>query len=182
MSTTQLTRNALFLAVIIIAGFIAIPVPGLPLPIVLQNMIIMMSGFFLGRKNGLLTIATFLLLGFIGMPVFAGGRGGAMIFIGPSAGFLLGYLVSPLVVATLLKKVKTINILSLFVIYFFGSALIIDFLGGILIAVVGNISLLSGWQASAAFIPIDVLKVALAALISNRLYQSKHLGLAELHR
>lgn len=181
MSTKQLTRNALFLAVIIIAGFIAIPVPGLPLPIVLQNMIIMMSGFFLGRKNGFLTVATFLLLGFIGMPVFAGGRGGAMAFFSPSAGFLFGYLVSPLVVGTLLKKIKVVNVLSLFFIYFFGSALIIDFFGGISIALVGNISILSGLKASAAFIPVDVLKVMLAALMSERLYKSKLLGLAELH-
>lgn len=176
MTTKQMTRNALFLALIIITGFISIPVPGLPVPIVLQNMTIMMAGFFLGRKNGFLTVLTFLLLVFIGLPILAGGRGGAMIFVGPSGGYLLGYLLSPIIVGTLVEKVTKINFVTLVLIYFFGSALVIDFFGGFSIAFAGNISVISGLKASASFIPIDLIKVVLGAFISDRLYKYNVIG------
>lgn len=81
MSTKQITRNAVFLALIIIAGLVAIPIPGVPVPIVLQNMIIMTTGFFLGKKNGFITVLAFLFFVFIGMPFLSGGRGGAAIFM-----------------------------------------------------------------------------------------------------
>ena len=176
MTTKQLTRNALFLALIIIAGMIAIPVPGVPVPIVLQNMLIMLAGFFLGRKHGVITVVSFLLLVFVGLPLLAGGRGGAAIFVSPSGGFLLGYVLSPLFVGSVLPKLKRVNVLTLFLVFFFGSALVIDLLGGISIALAGHLSLVAGLKSGLAFLPVDALKALLAALICERLYKYNLFG------
>jgi biotin transport system substrate-specific component len=69
---------------------LAIPIG--PVPIVLQNMFVFLAPLLLGRRWGLASVAVYLLAGACGLPVFAGGMGGIGRFVGPTGGFLLGYL------------------------------------------------------------------------------------------
>ena len=89
---------ALFTALIIIGGYISIPIPVGPVPIVLADFFVMITGLFLGLKYGLISTALYLALGALGMPVFAGGGAGLAVLVGPTGGFLFGYL---LVVASI---------------------------------------------------------------------------------
>ena len=73
--------------------FIRIPVPG-GIPIVIQEMLCMLSGLILGPIYGSLSVLVFLLLGGLGLPVFSGGGGFDKIFNGPTGGFLIGYFVA----------------------------------------------------------------------------------------
>lgn len=82
----------LFAALICVGAFIAVPLPGIPLPIVLQNMFVMLAAVILGPVWGTAAVAVYLVLGMIGLPVFSGGTGGLARFWGPSGGFLIGYL------------------------------------------------------------------------------------------
>lgn len=87
----RLTVYASLMAALMAAGaFIAIPVG--PVPIVLQNMFIMLAGLLLGGRWGVASVAVYLLAGACGLPVFAGGTGGIARFAGPTGGYLLGYL------------------------------------------------------------------------------------------
>ncbi|MDD2556106.1 MAG: biotin transporter BioY [Syntrophaceticus sp.] len=83
---------ALFTALIIIGGYISIPIPVGPVPIVLADFFVMITGLFLGLKYGLISTALYLALGALGMPVFAGGGAGLAVLVGPTGGFLFGYL------------------------------------------------------------------------------------------
>jgi biotin transport system substrate-specific component len=83
---------ALFTALIIIGGYISIPIPVSPVPIVLTDFFVMLVGLFLGFKYGMTSTLLYLVLGLIGLPVFAGGRAGTVVLFGPTGGFLLGYL------------------------------------------------------------------------------------------
>jgi len=89
---------ALFTALIIIGGYISIPIPVGPVPIVLADFFVMVTGLFLGFKYGLISTALYLALGALGLPVFAGGSAGLAVLVGPTGGFLFGYL---LVVASI---------------------------------------------------------------------------------
>ena len=60
----------LFAALISIGAYIAIPLPGTPIPIVLQNMFIMLAAITLGPWWSLLSVVIYLLFGLVGMPVF----------------------------------------------------------------------------------------------------------------
>ena len=82
--------TALFTALIIIGGYISIPIG--PVPIVLANFFFFFSGLFLGKKWGTASVVLFIFLGFIGLPVFAGGRAGLVVMLGPTGGFIIGYL------------------------------------------------------------------------------------------
>ncbi len=83
---------ALFTALIIIGGYISIPIPVGPVPIVLADFFVMITGLFLGYKYGLISTTLYLALGALGLPVFAGGGAGLAVLVGPTGGFLFGYL------------------------------------------------------------------------------------------
>ena len=95
ISTVNLRANvycALFTALIIVGGYISIPIPIGPIPIVLADFFVMLAGLFLGFKNGLKSVLLYIALGTLGLPVFAGGGAGLPILVGPTGGFLIGYL------------------------------------------------------------------------------------------
>ena len=81
---------ASLLAALTAAGsYIQIPIG--PVPIVLTNLFVLLSGLLLGSRWGLASVGVYLLVGAMGMPVFAGGKGGLAHFLGPTGGYLLGY-------------------------------------------------------------------------------------------
>ncbi len=83
---------ALFTALIIIGGFISIPIPIGPVPIALADFFVMAAGLFLGFKYSLISTSLYIALGALGLPVFAGGKAGLAVLAGPTGGFLIGYL------------------------------------------------------------------------------------------
>jgi biotin transport system substrate-specific component len=88
----KLTLSALFGALTAAGTFISIPIPLSPVPIVLQNLFALLTGLVLGPLGGLTGVGLYLLAGAVGVPVFAGASGGFAHFLGPTGGFLLGYL------------------------------------------------------------------------------------------
>lgn len=77
-----------------VGAFIAIPLPFSPVPIVLQNFFILLIALVLGPRMGTASVALYLLLGALGLPVFAGGKGGFAHFFGPTGGYLVGFLLA----------------------------------------------------------------------------------------
>jgi biotin transport system substrate-specific component len=73
-------------------AFIIIPIG--PVPIVLTNLFVLLSGLFLGAQWGMAGAALYLLVGAMGLPVFSGGRGGLAHLFGPTGGYLFGYILS----------------------------------------------------------------------------------------
>ncbi|MCG8618351.1 MAG: biotin transporter BioY, partial [Desulfobacterales bacterium] len=82
--------TALFVALIACGAFIAIPIG--PVPIVLQNMFVLLAGLMLGPVWGLACVGVYLIIGLAGLPVFAGGTAGVGKLFGPTGGYLLSYL------------------------------------------------------------------------------------------
>ncbi|RZW12719.1 MAG: biotin transporter BioY, partial [Desulfobulbaceae bacterium] len=79
-----------------VGAYIAIPIG--PVPIVLQNLFVMLAGLLLGGRWGLTSVGVYLLAGAVGLPVFAGGTGGIGKFIGPTGGYLLGFAAAAYVI------------------------------------------------------------------------------------
>lgn len=173
------TKIAIFLVLIIISGMIAIPVPAIGVPFVLQNMLIMMAGGFLGKKYGTLTIGIFLCASVLGLPFLSGGRGGISLLLSPSSGFLLGFLLCPLVISLLLEKLGTHNLWCIVIAYIIGGAVLIDLMGSMSLAYYSHASWLTGIAMVSIYIPIDLVKAILAAVIHQRL--KKETYLEEIH-
>lgn len=125
----RLSFTSLFAALIAVAGFIKIPL-GI-IPIAFQNIICLLSGAIIGGFSGVLPVILFLFVGFLGFPVYSGGTGGISIWIGPTGGFLVGYLFGTLVTSCIVGKAKSnskFEILKIILGIVFGS-LIIYFFG-----------------------------------------------------
>lgn len=96
---------SLFAALIAAGAYMAIPIG--PVPIVLQNFFVLLTGLVLGRRWGLMAVGVYLLAGALGLPVFAGGSGGIGRFLGPTGGYLLGYLPAVWVTGLISEKTKS---------------------------------------------------------------------------
>ena len=87
----KITLIALFVAIISIISQIAIPTPS-GVYIALQLFVVMLTGYFFKPKESFLIIIVYILLGAIGAPVFSGFKGGFHVLLGPSGGFILGFI------------------------------------------------------------------------------------------
>jgi len=80
---------SLLAALVAVSAYLPIPIG--PVPIILQNIFILLAGLLLGSRWGLISMCIYLLVGAIGIPVFTGGKGGLAHFMGPTGGYLVGY-------------------------------------------------------------------------------------------
>ncbi len=127
-SSQQLKRMvyaALMAALTAAGAYLAIPLG--PVPIVLQNLFIMLAGLLLGGRWGLISVAVYLLAGAVGLPVFAGGTGGVGKFVGPTGGYLLGFGAAAYLIGIISESGRgrvTIDVLAMvagtLIIYAFG--------------------------------------------------------------
>jgi biotin transport system substrate-specific component len=91
----RLVWIALLAALTAAGAVIAVPLgPLSPVPITLQTMFVLLSGLILGSRGGAAAVLLYLAAGGLGLPVFAGGRGGLAMLLGPTGGFMLGFLLA----------------------------------------------------------------------------------------
>ena len=100
----ELQVSALMVALIAAGAFISIPLPGSPVPIVLQNMFVVLTGLILSPRRAVLTVTVYLLLGAVGLPILSGARGGLAHFAGPTGGFLFASPLSAFAVSAMLHS------------------------------------------------------------------------------
>ncbi|HVV68744.1 MAG TPA: biotin transporter BioY [Gammaproteobacteria bacterium] len=92
-----------------------VSIPLQPVPITLQTVGVMLVGITFPRKIAVQAVLSYLALGAIGVPVFADFSGGLAVFIGPTAGYLVGFLFAILVMSTIAAKQKNSrNLWSMF--------------------------------------------------------------------
>lgn len=71
---------------------LAVPIGGATVPISLQTFFAIMAGFTLGRALGSLSMMTYMFVGVLGVPVFAGMKAGPMVIFSPTGGFILSFI------------------------------------------------------------------------------------------
>ena len=165
--TYDLAYIAIFAVLIAICSWISIP---MTVPFTLQTFGVFMAVGVLGGKRGSLAVLVYILLGAIGVPVFAGFSGGLGILLNNTGGYIIGFLFSALVMwamESLWGKKPVIQILSMVV------GLIVA-MGTIWFMVVytrtsGAVGLgtVLGWCVIPFIIP-DLVKIALAFVLSRR--------------
>ncbi len=170
MRTQELARAALFAALIAICSWISIPTA---VPFTLQTFAVFLALGVLGGKLGTLSVAVYLLLGAVGLPVFAGFQGGLGALLGTTGGYLAGFLLTALTVwgaERRLGKSAPVFLVScllgLALCYLFGSV----WFAAVYAASSGPVGLVTvlGWCVFPFVLP-DLAKLALAVVLSRRL-------------
>ncbi len=157
-------------ALIAICSWIQIP---LTVPITLQTMGVCLVSGLLGLKRGTLATLVYIVLGAIGVPVFAGFSGGMGVILGSTGGYIVGFIFTALIVGFVSDKFKgkliplvISMVIGILVCYAFGTAWF---------AVVYNkandpasLATILGWCVTPFLIP-DAVKIVIAAILTNRL-------------
>ena len=170
----DLAYTALFAVLMMVCAWITVP---LTVPFTLQTFGVFAALGTLGGRRGTYAVAAYLLLGLAGLPVFSGFRGGPGVLLGTTGGYILGFLALALlywaVTARLGQRpvvMAAAMVLGLVVCYAFGTA-------WFLVAYARTAGSIGLWAAlgmcGCPFVVPDLLKIALAMLLSHRL--SRHL-------
>lgn len=183
---TDMILIGLFAALIAVCAQIQIPAA---VPFTLQTFAIFLAVGLLGGKRGTVSVVIYILLGMVGLPVFAGFKGGIAALLGTTGGYIIGFIFSALLMWAMEKPVSSLfgketgadskknifrkmagpaisMILGLIVCYIFGTAwFVIVYTNtkepiGILTAL--------GWCVFPFIIP-DLIKIALALVLTLRL-------------
>lgn len=169
MKTRTTTYIALMVALLIVLGFIpGIPLGFIPVPIILQNLGVMLAGALLGSRKGFLAVAIFLLLVAIGAPFLPGGRSGLVTLFGPTAGYLLTYPFAAFFIGLGLEKVKTTKLWVQFLIIWIFGVLLIDICGSIVLSFQTSLPLTKSLFSNLIFIPGDTLKASICLIIYRK--------------
>jgi biotin transport system substrate-specific component len=174
MSTRDLVLSALFTAIIVALGLLPpISLGIIPVPITAQSLGVMMAGVVLGAKRGTVSVLILAVLVAIGLPVLSGGRGGLAVFVSPTAGFFIGFIFAAFVTGYLSERMVRAEQTAIvqgigFFVAAVAGGVIVDYAFGIAyLAFVTNIGLTKATLGSLSFVPGDVVKAVVAALVGR---------------
>lgn len=145
-----------------LAAQVSIPLPFTPVPITGQTFAVLLVGAVLGSRRGAASMALYVAEGLAGLPVFAGGKAGLAVLLGPTGGYLLGFIVAAFVTGWLAERgwdrrpltTALAMVLGNVVIYLFGVSWLAAFVGIERAPLLGMVP----------FIPGDILKIVLATV------------------
>ena len=100
-SIQDLTRMALLAALMCASAYIAFPIPITLVNVTAQTFVLNLVALLLTKEQASVTVALWILLGAVGVPVYSGGRGGFSELAGPTGGFIVGFLIAAWLIAWL---------------------------------------------------------------------------------
>ena len=172
LTTRELAVAALFTALLSVSAYISIPVG--TVPFTLQVYVVLLAGLILGPRLGALSVVAYLLLGLVA-PVYSGGTSGLGVLLGPTGGYLFGFVAAAVVVGLIaggavagLPRLVTAGLVGLAPIYALGATWL-----ALQLHLTPAVALTSG---VAPFIWVDLVK-AVAAAFTARALVSLPLGL-----
>ena len=168
VTTRDIVQIAMFAALTAaMALFPPITLPFLPVPISAQSMGPMLAGAILGARRGALSMTLVVALVAIGLPILSGGRGGLGVFMGPTAGFLVGWIPAAFVVGVLHERAwDRLNAVTSFLFAAVGGIGVLYLIGVPWVAFNTGLPIVKALAGSAIFIPGDLAKAGLTAIIA----------------
>lgn len=174
LKTKEIIVCGLFASITAVLSQISIPLPFTTVPLTMQVFAVILCGMLLGPKLGFISQLIYVLIGAIGMPVFAQMMGGFGIVIGPTGGFILSFPLVALITGYFSRNYNT----KLFIIVGMLLGLVTSYLiGTAQFCLITKMSLISGLTACVApFIVVDILKIALVCMIGFSIRKRIKLG------
>ena len=162
-----------FIAATAFGAYVRIPLGFTPVPITLQTLFVLLCGATLGRRYGSLAQSGYILLGALGFPIFQGYGAGLGHILGPTGGYIIGFMACAFIVGYLVD-IKRNNASFLWILFSMSTGLVFIYLFGILwLGLVLHLSFKQAvFMGVTPFIPGAVIKLAIASglylKISNR--------------
>lgn len=164
--TRAMVLCALFAALTAVGSQLAVPIQ--PIPINMAMLFVFLAGGLLGAKKAAVSMLVYVAIGAIGVPVFAGFRGGPQVLVGPTGGYILGYLVAASITGFAVDRwgerlwvIASAMVVGLLFCYAFGTLWFVILTGkGLVPALMGCV---------VPFLPGDAAKIIVASLLTKAL-------------
>ena len=174
MKTRDLVYIAVCAALLSMSAWLAFPIGAIP--VTLQTLVVCLAAGLLGWQRGFFAVLAYLLLGFVGVPVFSGFTGGAFVLLSPTGGYLVGFLFIPLIMGAFQAWAEKEDGAKRILPYALGAALGVTccYAFGTLWCVLGvngqAVGLLAALSACVLpYLPFDAVKIAVAVLLIIKL-------------
>jgi biotin transport system substrate-specific component len=170
----DLAQIAVFAALIAALGLPgALYLGGSAVPITFQTLGVMLAGAILGARKGFLAVLLLITLVAVGLPLLSGGRGGLGVFVGPSVGYLLGWLLGAAVIgwftARLLPRYRLLPAIGATAL---GGIVAVYLIGVPAFAAITGTPIGVALLGATAFLPGDVLKVVVTVLVAKGVHRA----------
>lgn len=161
----NITKILLFSFLTFLGSLVKIYLPYTPVPVTLQTFFLFVSVYYLNPKEIGISQSIYILAGLIGLPVFAVGLTGMIALIGPTAGYLLGFIIAGIIMAVLKERTK-ITFLKIFFIFFLG--IMIVYLFGIAhLCFIYKTNIITAIKIGIIpFLAGDMIKISIASMVS----------------
>lgn len=166
----RLVWTALMAALLAAGAFLHFPLWGVPFS--LQMLFVFLAGLALGPAWGAASVSLYILAGLVGLPVFAGGKSGLAVLLGPTGGYLLGYIACAVIMG-LAGRGRGMVPWTRGLLWGLGAILAIYVPGVFQLRAVLGI----GWDEAltigmAPFVPLDIIKLLVAIAAQRALGRS----------
>ncbi len=168
MKTKAMTLIGLVTALLCIVGPVTVVLPISPIPVSLTTFGICLAGYVLGMKRSTISCLLYLFMGMIGLPIFSGFSGGIGKLLGPTGGYLLGYVVLALVSGFFIERWPTMRIIH-------GAGMVLGtgicyLFGTIWLMIHSDMTFYAALTVGVLpFLPGDILKVVVALILGPML-------------
>jgi biotin transport system substrate-specific component len=170
----DLAQIAVFAALIAALGLPgALYLGGTAVPITFQTLGVMLAGAILGARKGFLAVLLFIALVAAGLPLLSGGRGGLVVFVGPSVGYLLGWLVGAAVIGWFTARLlPRYNVLLAIGATTLGGIVAVYLVGVPAFAAITPAPIGIALLGATAYLPGDILKVVVTVLVAKGVHRA----------
>lgn len=168
----DIARVAVFAALIAVFGQASFNVTGIGVPITLQTLAVMLAGTVLGPTRGLAAVLVMLLLGLAGLPLFAGGSGGPGVFVGPTAGYIYGWIPGVVLTGLIAHSGGRLAWWRVALGALVGGLVVIHLAGIFGLQIFAGLTFQAAFAIDVAFVPGDLVKVVLATLVTVALFRA----------
>jgi biotin transport system substrate-specific component len=144
-------------------------------PISLQTFSVILAGAVLGPWRGAAAVIVYLILGTAGLPIFAQHTGGPGVWFGPTAGFLLGFVLAAFVTGWIVRRLHRKKLLSLSGIVgacAVGSLIVLNLVGYTWLSMRIGSNLVDTVVIAIPFLPGDIIKLFLAAIVAHAIHRA----------
>jgi biotin transport system substrate-specific component len=169
LSARDLALVAVFVGIMAALGLVPAFFPfGSAVPITAQSLGVMLAGAILGARRGAMSLAVFVVLVAAGLPLLAGGVGGLGVFATPRVGFLVGFPVAAYAVGLVTERIGApYSLPGGFLANVLGGVVVLYAFGILGIMAVARVGLDTATTSVAIFVPGDLVKALVAALIAR---------------
>jgi biotin transport system substrate-specific component len=172
---TDVALVATFAALLAVCSLTAIPLGGMPVPITLQTFGVLLAGAVLGARRGALAVGLYLAVGLAGLPIFAQGAGGVGVLATPSVGYLLAFPLVAAITGAIVERwvrggrvARTAFVLAATLI----ASVVLYAIGVPVMAWRAGVSIPTAFAWNLSFIPLDLIKAALAAIAASAVHRA----------